>query len=65
MKENAMSTGGLIQPKMNVREQAIRAVVTRADGTVEDMGLISYYHKNPIKRLLGRMRVKLSDLRRK
>jgi hypothetical protein len=50
--------------KLNVREQSIRAVVTRADGTVEDLGLISYYHKNPIKRLIGKLRVKLSDMRR-
>jgi hypothetical protein len=28
----------------------VSAVVTRADGTVEDLGIVSYWHKNPIKR---------------
>lgn len=30
----------------------LSAVVTRADGTIEDLGIIAYYHKNPIKRLI-------------
>jgi hypothetical protein len=29
----------------------IDAVIIRADGTREDIGTISYYHKNPLKRL--------------
>lgn len=33
-------------------EAALYAVVTRADGTVEDLGLIAYWHKNPLKRAL-------------
>jgi hypothetical protein len=33
------------------KEQSISAVVTRSDGTVEDLGVISYWHKNPFKRL--------------
>lgn len=28
----------------------VRAVVTRADGTVEDLGVIAYWHRNPFKR---------------
>lgn len=28
----------------------LRAVITRADGAVEDLGVISYWHKNPFKR---------------
>jgi hypothetical protein len=28
------------------------AIVTRADGTVEDYGVIGYYHSNPILRTL-------------
>jgi hypothetical protein len=32
------------------KEQSISAVVTRSDGTVEDLGVISYWHKNPFKR---------------
>lgn len=30
------------------REASLYAVVTRADGTTEDMGMIAYYHKNPV-----------------
>lgn len=33
------------------REQTISAVVTRANGTVEDLGIVSYWHRNPLKRL--------------
>jgi hypothetical protein len=29
-------------------------VITRADGTVEDLGVVSKWHKNPIKRFAWR-----------
>jgi hypothetical protein len=32
------------------KESEIRAVVTRADGTVEDLGVIAYWHRNPLRR---------------
>lgn len=32
----------------------LSAVITRADGIVEDLGVISYWHKNPLKRLAWR-----------
>lgn len=35
----------------SVKESSIKAVVVRADGTIEDLGVISYWHKNPFKRL--------------
>lgn len=31
-------------------ELSIEAVVIRADGTVEDLGVVSYWHKNPLRR---------------
>lgn len=34
---------------------SISAVVTRADGTVEDYGVVSYYHRNPLRRLYFRV----------
>ena len=40
------------------QEVRISAVIMRADGTVEDLGIISHWHKNPLKRLahkLGRL----------
>jgi len=38
--------------KAKARKMTIEAVVTRADGTVENLGVISYWHKNPIYRWL-------------
>lgn len=34
----------------------VQATITRADGTVEHLGTISYWHRNPIKRWLFRLR---------
>lgn len=35
-----------------VKSAEICAIITRADGTVENLGCISYYHKNVFKRWL-------------
>lgn len=35
---------------------SIAAVVTRADGTVEDLGVVSYWHESPWRRGLWRLR---------
>lgn len=32
------------------KEARVRAVVTRADGRIEDRGTIAYYHRNPLRR---------------
>jgi hypothetical protein len=34
----------------------ISAIITRADGTVENLGTIQYWHSNPLKRLLWRIK---------
>lgn len=34
------------------QEASIAAVVIRADGTREDLGTISYWHCNPLRRLM-------------
>lgn len=34
----------------------LSARIVRADGTIEDLGTIQYWHKNPIKRLLWRIK---------
>jgi hypothetical protein len=39
-----------------VEEGSLSAVVIRADGTREDLGVIAYYHKNPIRRLIWRLK---------
>lgn len=36
--------------KSGVREATIEITVIRADGSREDHGIVSYYHKNPLKR---------------
>lgn len=36
--------------KGKLQEITWEAKVIRADGTIEDLGVIAYYHKNPIKR---------------
>lgn len=47
---------GTVQANSRVREATISAVVTRADGRIEDLGIIDYYHKNPLRRLAWRLR---------
>jgi len=42
---------GEITGNSNLSEASIEAVVIRADGTRENLGVVSYYHKNPLKRL--------------
>jgi hypothetical protein len=39
-----------IKTRGGAKEMSISAVITRADGRVENLGLISYYHRNPLKR---------------
>jgi hypothetical protein len=43
---------GTVIAKGPVREASISAVVIRADGTREDLGVISHWHRNPVKRWL-------------
>jgi predicted transcriptional regulator len=42
--------------KSNAKEIELIAVVTRADGTVEQLGVIDYWHKNPIKRFIWKLK---------
>jgi hypothetical protein len=38
-----------MQMAAGVEYTSLSAVVTRADGTVEDLGIIAFNHKNPFK----------------
>ena len=40
----------------NAKEIQLVATITRADGTVEELGTIDYWHKNPIKRFIWRIK---------
>lgn len=42
-----------------VKEITIEATVIRANGDIEPRGVISYYHKNPLKRAMWALRQKL------
>lgn len=46
----------MISAKGRLREAVIEAVVTRADGRIERLGVISFYHKNPLKRWAFRIK---------
>ena len=46
----------MITSEAKVKQMEISAIVTRADGTIEDLGTIQYWHKNPLKRLLWRIK---------
>ena len=37
------------------KEVSLSAVIIRADGSVENLGVISYWHKNPLRRLAWRV----------
>ena len=44
-----------------VKRASISAVVTRADGRVENLGVISYHHRNPIKHHAVNIWIKLKE----
>ena len=41
-----------MQVTSETKQAAISVVVTRANGTIEDLGVVAYYHRNPIMQLL-------------
>lgn len=41
---------GSITVNVPAKKSAIRAVVIRKDGRVEDLGVVSYWHQNPAMR---------------
>jgi hypothetical protein len=45
----------------DIKEASIEAVVIRKDGTREDLGVVSYYHRNPLKRAMWALRQKLKE----
>lgn len=46
---------GTVLAPARARSATIRAVVTRADGRVEDLGVVSYWHRNPVMRAAWRV----------
>jgi hypothetical protein len=50
---------GDMHAKTDVKEATIEAVVIRADGSREDLGVVSAYYRNPIKRAMWALKQKL------
>jgi hypothetical protein len=46
----------MITSEAQVKQMEISAIITRADGTIENLGTIQYWHKNPLKRFLWRIK---------
>jgi hypothetical protein len=45
-----------MQANLDAKQIELVAVITRADGSVEELGVIDYWHANPIKRLIWRIK---------
>lgn len=48
-----MSMGGGIISRASAKSSSISAVIIRADGRKEHLGMIAFWHRNPIIRALG------------
>jgi len=46
----------MITSDAKVKQMELSAIITRADGTIEDLGTIQYWHKNPLKRIIWRIK---------
>jgi len=46
----------MITSTAKVKQMEISAIITRADGTIENLGTIQYWHKNPLKRIIWRIK---------
>jgi hypothetical protein len=53
---------GELKTNAKCKSASIEAVITRADGTVEKLGVISYYHSNPLMILLWKVKRWLMSL---
>ena len=45
-----------MQTNLDAKEIQLVATITRADGTVEYLGVIDYWHKNPIKLFIWKIK---------
>lgn len=53
-KEKEGSVG--MQVSSGVKRATITATITRADGTVEELGVVAFHESNPIKRAVLRLK---------
>ena len=52
---------GTVKVKGEVKQAEIRAVVIRKDGSREDLGVVSYYHRSWWRRALWKIRSKAKE----
>lgn len=53
-----------IEANANISEAEVSLVVTRADGSVEDLGVVAYYNKSARKRFVYALKTRLKNLTR-
>lgn len=46
----------MIQVKSKVKKMELSARIIRADGSIQELGVISYWHTNFLKRILWRIK---------
>jgi hypothetical protein len=46
---------GTVVAPAEAREASIEVTVIRADGRIERLGTVSYWHRNPLRRLAWRL----------
>jgi len=46
----------VVETKSDVKQIELQAIIIRADGTIVNLGTIDYWHKNPIKRFIWRIK---------
>lgn len=46
----------MFSTRIGVRQQTVEATVIRADGTVQHLGTIAYWHRNPLRRWAWRIK---------
>jgi hypothetical protein len=47
-----------------IKEQKISIIVTRENGIIENLGVVSYWSTNPIKRFLFNLKQTLKNIRK-
>ena len=47
---------GITHGTVGAREVSMSARIVRADGSIEELGTIAYWHRNPFKRIAWRIR---------
>jgi hypothetical protein len=54
----------MILGEQKFKEVTIEATIIRADGSKVPLGVIAYYHKNPVKRWVHALKQKITNWRK-